>query len=385
MKRNFMRIPTSPAMLLAFGLLAAGCSEQAAPPAAPQAKFAGNGTIEFVAGSTQLGALVTARAAPLSETAHRLNGRIVWDEDRTVRLFAPLAGRVQSILVKQGDVVQAGQTLAVVSAPELGQAQAEARKAENDLVLARKGLARVTELHEAGVSPAKDLQAAQAEAERAEAERARTVARMRLYGGGAQAASGAVDQQFALRAPIAGVVVERNINPGQELRPDQGGERGLFTISDPARLWFVLEAVEADVPMLRAGAEVKLTSPLLGDDAVAGRIAHVADFVDPQTRTVKARGTVDNRDRRLKAEMFVTGLLRVDSTPGVVVPAEAVFLRGDTYFVFVQGAPNSFTRRAVKAGPAHGDTQVVLEGLASGETVVTDGALLLQRMLSSAR
>jgi hypothetical protein len=67
------------------------------------------------------------------------------------------------------------------------------------------------------------------------------------------------------------------------------------------------------------------------------------------------------------------------------VPAEAVFLRGDTYFVFVQAAPNKFVRRAVKAGPAHADTQVVLEGLAAGETVVTDGALLLQRMLSSAR
>jgi cobalt-zinc-cadmium efflux system membrane fusion protein len=188
-----------------------------------------------------------------------------------------------------------------------------------------------------------------------------------------------------LRTPIAGVVVERNINPGQELRPETGGDRGLFTVSDPTRLWFVLDAVEADVPLLKAGAEVKLASPLLGDDVVAGRVLHVADFVDPQTRTVKARGTVDNKDRRLKAEMFVTGLLRVESTPGTVVPAEAVFLRGDTYFVFVQTGPNRFTRRAIKAGPAHGDTQVVLDGLAAGETVVTDGALLLQRMLTTTR
>jgi membrane fusion protein, heavy metal efflux system len=384
MNRTHMRMLTCRTMLFACALFAAGCSEKAAPPAPPQAKLAGNGTIEFAAGSTQLGALMTAKAAPLSDTAHRLNGRIVWDEDRTVRVFAPLAGRVQSILVRQGDAVRAGQTLAVVSAPELGQAQAEARRAEQDLALAQKALARVKELHDAGVTPAKDLQSAQADAARAEAELARTAARMKLYGGAASA-GGAVDQQFALRAPIGGVVVERNINPGQELRPDQGGDKSLFTISDPAHLWFVLDAVEADVPMLRPGAEVKLTSPLLGEDVIPGRIAHVADFVDPQTRTVRARGTVENKDRRLKAEMFVTGLLRVDSTPGVVVPAEAVFLRGDTYFVFVQTAPNRFTRRAVKAGPAHGDTQAVLEGLAPGETVVTDGALLLQRMLATTR
>lgn len=374
--------PMTRPFLLALALFTAGCSEQAAPPAPPQAKFAGNGTIEFAAGSSQLGALVTAKAAPLSETAHRLNGRIVWDEDRTVRVFAPLAGRVQSILVKQGDAVRAGQALAVVSAPELGQAQADARRAESDVALAQKALARVKELHDAGVAPAKDLQAAQADAARADSEHARTAARMQLYG---SAAGNAVDQQFTLRAPIGGVVVERSINPGQELRPDQGGERGLFTISDPARLWFVLDAVEADVPMVKVGAEVKLSSPLLGEDTVPGRIAHVADFVDPLTRTVKARGLVDNKDRRLKAEMFVTGLLRVDSAPGTVVPGEAVFLRGDTNFVFVQTGPGRFSRRAVKTGPAHGDQQVVLDGLAPGEIVVTDGALLLQRMLSNAR
>ena len=368
-------------VLLALAAFLAACSEPPEVKPAPQATLADANTIEFPAGSAQIGALVTARAAPRSEMAYRLNGRVVWDEDRTVRVFAPLAGRVQSILVKPGDTVRAGQGLAVVSAPELGQAQAEARKSEHELALAQKSLARVQELHGAGVAAARELQAAQADAARAEAERARTGARMQLYGG-----SGVVvDQQLQLRTPVAGVVVERNLNPGQELRPDQVAERPLFTVSDPSHLWFVLDATEADVAALKPGAVVRLSSPLLGEDSVEGRIRHVADFVDPQTRTVKVRGTVDNKDRRLKAEMFVTALLKLDSAPGTVVPAGAVFLRGDTYFVFVQVSESRFSRRAVRIGPAHHNLQAVLEGLSPGDTVVTEGALLLQRMLVTTR
>ena len=369
------------ACALLAALMLAGCSEPPAPPPAPQAKLADADTIEFPSDSPQLGALVTVKAAPRSETGYRLNGRVVWDEERTVRVFAPLAGRVQSIQVKPGDAVREGQTLAMVAAPELGQAQADARRAEQDAALAQKSLARLKELHDAGVAAAKDLQAAQADAARAEAERARTVARLKLYGG---AATG-VDQLFPLRAPISGVVVERNLNPGQELRPDAAGDRPLFTVSDPARLWFVLDAAESDVSVLRAGTAVKLTATLLGDESVDGKIVHVADFIDPQTRTVKVRGVVDNRDRRLKAEMFVTALVKDASAPGTVVPAAAVFLRGDTYFVFVQVAANKFSRRAVKVGPAHHNVQAVLEGLSPGDTVVTDGALLLQRMLVTTR
>ncbi len=370
-----------PALFLAgAALLMAGCDE---PPRAAQplqvAKAVGN-AVEFPQGSTQLGAIVTETVAPRGEAVTRLNGRIVWDEDRTVRVFPPLAGRVLSIAVRPGDTVQAGQTLAVVSAPELGQAQAEARRAEQDRALAQKNLARVQELHGAGVAPAKDLQAAQAELARNESELARTAAKLSLYG----ARSASVDQRFALRSAIGGVVVERNLNPGQELRPDQAPERAPFVISDPTRLWFVLDVAEADAGLLRPGAVVTLRSPLLGEGVAAGRVVHVADAVDTQSRTVKVRGTVDNKDRRLKAEMYVTAEMRSAAAPGMVVPAKAVFLRGDRYFVFVQAAPGRFERREVSVGPATNGSQVLLGGVKEGDKVVADGALLLQRILATA-
>ncbi len=360
--------------------LVQGCSEPAGEVKAPQATISED-TVEFPAGSNQLASIVTAEVKPRGDSLVRLNGRIVWDEERTVRVLPPLAGRVLSVAVRAGDAVRPGQSLALVSAPDLGQSQADARKAEQDRAQAQRSLARLEELHGAGVAPAKDLQAAQADLARADAEQARTAARLAMYG----ASAGAIDQRFALRTPIAGVVVERNLSVGQELRPDQALERAPFVISDPAHLWFVLDVAEADVGVLKAGAKVVLRSPLLGEESATGTVVHVADAVDPQTRTVKARGTVENRDRRLKAEMFVTAELKVASAPGLVVPANAVYLRGDRNFVFAQTGAGRFTRKAVRLGTAFNGSQVVLDGLGADEKVVVDGALLLQRMLAGRR
>ena len=127
-----------------------------------------------------------------------------------------------------------------------------------------------------------------------------------------------------------------------------------------------------------------LRSPLLGDETVTGRVTHVADSVDQQTRTVKVRGTVENKDRRLKAEMFITAELKIASAPGLVVPAKAVYLRGDRNFVFVQSGEGIFTRRPVTLGTAFNGSQVVLDGLSPDDKIVVDGTLLLQGMLAVA-
>ena len=365
--------------ILAAAVVLAACDSSAKKPPVPQPRIEGQAVV-FPAGSPQVSALVAEKIEPRREAVLRFNGRLVWDEDHTVRVSSPFSGRVQKIEVRLGDPVHKGQTLAVIAAPELGVAQSEARKAEQDDALAQKNLARVAELHGAGVAPAKDLQASEAEAARAAAERSRTVARLRLYG----AAAGAVDQRFSLAAPIGGVVVERNLNPGQELRADSQGDKGLFVISDPQRLWFVLDVAEGDAGAVKSGTEVQLGATMLGEDTVTGKITNVADFVDPQTRTVKVRGTVENPGRRVKAEMFVTAELRVPAARGFIVPAKAVFLRGEQNYVFVDAGDGRFLRKPVRLGPATADGhQVVLEGLAADEKVVTEGGLLLERMLTA--
>lgn len=363
---------------LCLALLLVACGDKNGKEAAAQPEVKDRSTVIFPANSPQMAQLVSVPIEPRRETTVLFNGRLVWNEDRTVRVFPPFSGRVVSIAVRPGDHVKAGQTLAVLAAPELGVAQAEARKAEQDHGMALKNLKRIEELHAAGVSPAKDLQAAQAELARTAAERQRTQAKLKPYG-----KTDIVDQQLALRSPVEGVVVERNLNPGQELRSDVQGDKALFVVSDPSRLWFILDVTEKDIGSVRPGTEVRIASTSLGDDRVTGKIVHVADVVDPQTRTVKVRGTVEATDERLKAEMYIVAKVHVPATSGFLVPARAVYLRGEQYFVFVDEGKGRYVRRAVMAGSIADGKQVILEGLAADQRVVVDGNLQLERLLAS--
>lgn len=360
---------------------AAGCSERPKPVAGDAPKVEGSSVI-FPDSSPQLVAITTVAATQAAESTKYLPGRLVWDEERTVRLYPAFAGRVVRIYAKPGDQVQAGQALAQLASPDFGVAQAEARKAAADVALATRNLTRVRELVRNGVTPEKDLHAAEAEHARAEADLAQTAARMKLYGGGAS-----IDSSFALKSPIAGVVVERNLNPGQELRADMssGAVPALFVITDPSRLWLALDATERDLDLLKPGQTLRFRANAYPDETFNARLDTVADFIDPQTRTVRARGTVANTDRRLKGEMLVTAELKTPPRAGVAVPAKAVFVQGDKRYAFIEESRGRFVRKEVKTTGDQGGLITVTHGIVQGQNVVVEGSLFLQQIFQAAQ
>src|SRR5207248_10105702 len=246
--------------LIAIVLAHAACGEKE-KDAQPQFTVEQHSVVIFAPGSAQISSISSVPIEPRRDVLLRFNGRLVWNEDRTVRVFAPFGGRVTGIAVRPGDRVKAGQTLAVLASPDFGVAQAEARRAEQDHALAQKNFARIQELFDGGVAPAKDMQTAQADLERTAAERARTRAKLKLYG-----KTDLVDQTLALTSPVAGVVVERNLNPGQEIRPDNQGDKALFVVSDPTQLWFLLDVAEKDIALVKPGTELSLSTTSLGDE-----------------------------------------------------------------------------------------------------------------------
>jgi membrane fusion protein, heavy metal efflux system len=364
-------------MFLLAAVLAAGCDQVDKKPEAVHARLEGNKVV-FAPGAAQLQTIKSEAAEAGRPATLRISGRLVWDEGKTVRVFPPLSGRVVRILANPGDTVKAGQALAVLASPEFGQAQAEARRGGTDFALAEKNLARLRELNANGVAPRKDLQAAEADYARAQSEMQRAQTKISLYGGNAAA----VDQSFSLKSPIAGTVVERNINPGQELRSDLvlANAPAMFVITDPGRLWVQLDASEADLPHLKRGQTLRLRSSSYPEQSFAAKVDVVSDFIDPLTRVIRVRGSVDNRERKLKGEMFVTAEVDIGTTPGVQIPAKAVFLSGDKYFAFVEEAPGTYKRVEVKPGGSADGGISVTAGLAPGQKVVVEGSLLLQRL-----
>lgn len=370
----------SPLLFVLLTLELVGCSK---PPEVrtPQPPVVEGDVIRFPTDSQQVSVLKTEKVEAQRTETLRLPGRLAWDETRTVRVFAPVAGQITRLMVEPGQPVQQGAPLALLSSPDLGQAQTEARRASADTSLAEKNVARLTELHEHGIIALKDLQSAQAELERANAERSRAAVRLKLYGAGDK-----VDQEFALRASMSGIVVERNANPGQEVRPDQAqpGAPALFVVSDPTHLWAQLDAPESAAGSLKVGSKITLRTPAAPDGKVEGRIEQIADFIDPQSRTVKIRIAVDNRSRVLKADSFVSAEAEVDRGNFIAVPATAVFLNGETQYVFIDEGERRYRRAAVKAEEAGFGKMRVRSGVEPGQSVVTEGGLLLQQVFASA-
>lgn len=364
---------------LALVAVLAACKPEPPLPAEPGPSVSGT-SIRF--GGRPEG-IRTEAVQDAGNTTLTLPGRLTWDEDATVRVFTPFTGRLLKPLVQVGDRVRAGQPLAEMASADFGEAMAEARKAEADGRVARQTLARLRELHAAGLVPRKDLVEAQALVDRSAIERERTRTRL------AQVGATGDGSNFVLRAPIDGVVVERSVNPGQELRADQGSTP-LFVITDPTRLWAWLDAPESALPRLTAaqpGAEIRLGSGAWPNRTFDGRLLRKEDAIDPTARTFRMRAAVDNPDRALKAEMYVTASLSLPDDAGGQpienVPAAAVLLVDGRHQVFVQDGDSGFKRvdvEVVRELPG----RVGVTGLPRGTFVVVEGNLFLQQILSRA-
>jgi cobalt-zinc-cadmium efflux system membrane fusion protein len=371
---------TSAPLFLLLAIVATGlftaCTEAPPPHAAePQPIIQGN-QLRYPTGHPQLSLLQTTAATQAQSLAVDLPAKLVWNEEKTQRIYAPFSGRVSAIRADLGQNVRAGSALLQLASPDFGMAQADAAKATADKTLADKALQRQRELFSAGIIARKELEQAEADAARAGAEAERALVRTRLYGSAAS-----VNQQLTLSSDIAGVVVERNVNPGQEIRAEQGGpgSPALFVVTDPTQLWVQIDAREADIAALQPGASFSMQVPALPGQTFEGKVSAAADFIDPNTRTIKIRGAVANPQRLLKGEMLATVHIERKLGEGVMVPATAVLLRGTQHWVYVQTQPGVFEPREVKISHEGAKESLVTQGLQAGELVVSSNNLLLAR------
>lgn len=382
-----VRLPNLPVLLAVLALGLGACSKSAPPPVSDEPKVSGN-AIDFPASQRGLPGIAGEPVRVGGERVLSLPGRLVWNEDKTVRVNSPFVGRVMEILAQPGSNVKTGQPLATLTSPDFGLAQADARKAAADAAMAGKAMARQRELYDAGIIAQKELEQTQAESARAGAELQRAQAAARQYGNAPEGNAAGGINRFALRAPIDGLVVERNINPGMEVRPDQPPASPLFLITDPSELWAQLDAAEAQLSLFKPGVAVELSSAAYPGETFPAKVVKVADYVDPAARSIKVRLSVPNTDRRLKAEMFVTARIQAAAFAGIGVPSKAVFLADNHSYVFVRGkgkeGENHFERHEVKTGASLPGVTEVVSGLQDGDVVVTEGNLYLQDILRDA-
>lgn len=335
--------------------------------------------LTFPRGSPQLAALRVAVAAevpmPLAEP---LSGKIAYDEDVTARITSPVAGRITRLNVAAGDTVSAGSVLAILDAPDLALAVADARKTEADQARKQQALDRARKLFEAEVIPRRDLEAAEAELSQTMAESRRAQMRLRNL-----APQGLTDPSgLALRAPIAGIVTERNATPALEVL--SGAAKPLFVVSDLSRLWVLVDVAERHLSQVKVGASVSVQIDGQPGQAHQAVIARVGQVVNPETRRVQVRCNLANSTGTLKPEMFTkVTLLTNEGVKAVQLPNGALVTEGLYTFVFVEVTSRTFEKRKVDLAVQDREYSYVRTGAMPGERVVTGGALLLQSEMSS--
>jgi cobalt-zinc-cadmium efflux system membrane fusion protein len=384
--------PKSPALLKCLSLLALagwlGCSKEKAVTfdRPPDPKVEGEKVI-FLTNAPQLASIAVQDAQARTMAVTHVTGRLYWNEDTTVGVFTPVAGRVTALRADLGQPIAAGTPLAEIDSPDFAQALANARTAVGNLAAADKAYSRSKELLEHGAAAVKDVEAAQAAYVAGLAERDRSEAVLANYGGSDKSTNAV----YILRSPIAGVLVEKNINPGQELRADLmlANAPNLFApsfvVSDPTKLWLQLDVAESDLPALQTGLRLEIHSRSFPGKVFEGVVDRIGDSMDPATRTIKIRGVVNNPDKLLKAEMYVlVDVVQAASKAGemgVEVSSKALFMKGDDSFVFLEDAPGTYERKQVKVGIEKDNKVPIFEGISPGQKVVIEGALLLQALV----
>ncbi len=329
---------------------------------------------------------------------HVTEGKIASDGDRSTPVFSPYAGRVTKLLARPGDMVVEGQPLFVIEAADAVQTQNDfiaamtaMNKTKSALALADIQNRRASDLFEGKAVPLKDFQQAQATLIQAQndlrsSQTALEASRNKLKILGLSdddiasfQDKGRINPETTIFAPLGGTVVQRKIGPGQYV--NSGASDPVYLIGDFSTVWLTAFVRESDAASVSVGQEISFKVLALRDRALNASIDYIAAAIDPTTRRLLVRATVDNKDHMLKPEMFADVTIYSRSAHAALgVPKQALIYEGDRVRVWVAHADKSVELRSVKPGFSNGDLVEVVGNLRPGEMIVTKGSLFTDRV-----
>jgi cobalt-zinc-cadmium efflux system membrane fusion protein len=306
------------------------------------------------------------RSLPTAITA---NGTVSPDVNRTIHVTSLGSGRVVDLKVKLGDTVAKGQTLLIISSPDLSSAFSDYQKATADEVLSRKALDRAQMLYDRGAIAAKDLEVAQDAEDKAKVDVETADHHVRILGGDPAHPGPLIE----LKAPVAGTIVEQNV-AGSEGVKSLDNTPNLFTIANLAEVWVVCDVFENDLGEVHLDDAADIHLNAFPERVLHGRVADISRVLDPNTRSAKVRIVLRNSDGALRPGMFAVATFRSRKrTDRVVVPSTAIMRLHDKDWVFRKEGDKRFRKIAVEAdGLAPDGMQEIRDGLKPGDEVVTN-------------
>jgi membrane fusion protein, heavy metal efflux system len=352
----------------------AGTAESTTPAATPG---------YFVVPPAQLTHLQIASVQKQSwSTTLRTTGTVDWDADHTSQAITQVSGPTTRVLVDTGALVKAGDPLLYVASPDVTNAVSTYRKAVNRQALAKRTLDRDRDLLDHKAIAARDLESAEADYNDAATDVQSALGALKIFGVSPEDLTDAEHQntpirpELAMRAPIAGMVVQKLVSPGQVI---QAGATTGFVISDVSTVWVHGHIYEKDLPSVHVGDEVDARNTSV-PGTFRGTVAYIDHLIDPATRTTLVRIVTKNPGGVLRKDLFMDIEVHDRAHRDVLaVPVAAVlFDEQNLPFVYVQIEAGKFAQHLVKLGTQQGDQIEVQDGLKAGDQIVSQGSVFLQ-------
>ncbi len=302
----------------------------------------------------------------------KLNGKVVPDEAKEAKVFALASGKIQSMQIELGDLVHKGQVLAVLKSAEVAGVSNEVSMASADVSVAEKGMRRTKELYEGGLATEQEYLEVEGTYKKAlsELKRAKQVA----------AITGANNASYVISAPIGGFVIEKNVTNNSEVRSDNSDV--LFTIADISKVWIMANVYEADMSRIHLGDSVVVNTLVDPEKNYGGKIDKVYNVLDPATRTMQVRISMDNPNNELKPELFVTVRVSERSADkGVTIPAQAIVMEHSKNYVVVKATNRLEVKEIQLLKRVEG--KAFVRGLSLGDQVVINSQVFLYQALTS--
>ncbi|MED5261596.1 MAG: efflux RND transporter periplasmic adaptor subunit [Myxococcota bacterium] len=291
-------------------------------------------------------------------------GELLAKDDASVA--AQVGGAITETLIEEGSSVAAGDVVVEIDperrALELEDQMAQVVQAQAQLEEAKRNQARLRQLRERKA-------VSQAQFDEAETQLRLAHARLRA----ATARRGIAERALrdsTVRAPFTGFIARRYVNPGEFVAA--GAPLFDLVALDPIEVEFYLP--ETETHRVRLGVPVEVQVAPFPEETFLGTIAVISPTIDPQTRTLRVRASIDNRDGRLRPGLFARADLGVAERPGVVmVPEDAVLQRADGSVIFVMEGSDRVRRVRIETGVYQDGDVEVREGIAGNELVVVRG------------
>jgi cobalt-zinc-cadmium efflux system membrane fusion protein len=373
------------AVVLVIGWGASRLQAQQAPLAATNARTADH-SLHLT--SAQLAGLTVATVTTLGFRSEQVtDGRIALNSDTATQVFSPYSGRVTRVIAGIGEHVKKGAALLAIDAAEFAQTQSDLLNALTQLKLARIAEQRRHSAFDSKGGSLQDWQQSQADLAAAQNALDSVRNRLRIFGQTEEQIAALERVEAAspityVTAPINGVVTDRQVGPGQYLQA--GAAVPVYTLGNLTTVWLVADVREVDAPLVEVGQEVEVRVLAFPGKVFKAKLTSVGSTVDPVTRRVPVRATIENQDGKLKPQMFASfSIITSGATDALAVPEEAVVREGDTARVWIVQDDNALALRSIHTGRISNGMVEVLDGLEQGEKVVTRGSLFIDRAAQS--